>query len=159
MMPDVKSSGEEFHRYVICYVDDVAVAMENPRDFMDELGKRFTLKSGSVKEPDLYLGADVAKWYIAESDDPGNARWAMLSTKYSRKRAISELEVELDAIGKRLPTKVTTPLSSGYRPELDASRELNSEKATRSGLVVILTTLVAEGLRFESQGCHLLHSL
>jgi hypothetical protein len=101
--------------------------MENPRDFMDELGKRFTLKSGSVKEPDLYLGADVAKWYIAESDDPGKVRWAMSSTKYT-KRAILELEVKLDAIGKRLPTKVTTPLSSGYRPELDASRELNSVK-------------------------------
>ena len=138
MMPDVKSSGEEYYRYVICYVDDVAVAMENPSDFMDELGKRFTLKSGSVKEPDLYLGADVAKWYIAESDDPGKVRWAMSSTKYT-KRAISELEVELDAIGKRLPTKVTTPLSSGYRPELDASRELNSEKQNYfQGLIGVL---------------------
>ena len=98
----------------------MTVAMENPRDFMDKLGNRFTLKSGSVKEqPDLYLGADVAKWYIAESDDPGKVRWAMSSTKYT-KRAISELEVELDAIGKRLPTKVTTTLSLGYRPELDA---------------------------------------
>jgi hypothetical protein len=33
----------------------------------------------------------------------------MSSTK-DTKRAVLELEVELDAIGKRLPTKVTTPL-------------------------------------------------
>jgi hypothetical protein len=50
----------------------------------------------------------------------------MLSTKYT-KRAISELEVELDAVGKRLPTKVAMPLSSGYCPELDTTCELNSE--------------------------------
>jgi hypothetical protein len=30
--------------------------------------------------------------------------------------------------------------------------------ATKSGLVVILTKLVVDCLRFESQGCHLLHS-
>lgn len=49
---------------VICYVNNVAVAMGNPSNFMEELGKRFTLKAGSVKEPDLYLGANVLKWYI-----------------------------------------------------------------------------------------------
>jgi hypothetical protein len=32
----------------------------------------------------------------------------MPSTKYT-KRAIADVEVELDAIGKQLPTKVTTP--------------------------------------------------
>ncbi len=68
--------------------------MENPSDFMDELRKRFTLKRGSLKEPDLYLGAEVAKWYIAESDDLGKVQfWAMSSTNYT-KRAISELEVK-----------------------------------------------------------------
>jgi hypothetical protein len=36
---------------------------------------------------------------------------------------------------------------------------LSTKKATRGGLVVILTTLVEEGLRFESQGCRLLHTL
>ena len=36
--------------------------------------------------------------------------------------------MELDAIGKRLPRKVTTPLASGYWPELDQSCELNAER-------------------------------
>ena len=60
--------------------------------------------------PDLFLGADITKWSIVKSDDLGKeVRWAMSSTK-DTKRAVLELEVELDAIGKRLPTKVTTPL-------------------------------------------------
>jgi hypothetical protein len=138
MMPDVKADGTEYYRYVICYVDDVAVTMENPQRFMDELSQRFTLKEGSVQEPTLYLGADVMKWYIAESDEPGKVRWALASTKYTR-RAIADLETELDSIGKRLPTKVSTPLSSGYRPELDQTPELNPERQNYyQGLIGVL---------------------
>ena len=74
----------------------------------------------------MYLRADVKKWYIADSDEPEKAQWAMSSTKYT-KRAISDVELELDAIGKRLPSKASTPLTSGYRPELDQSQELNAE--------------------------------
>ena len=119
-------------------MDDVAVAMENPKEFMDELGRRFTLKDRSVKEPDMYLGADVKKWYIAGSEEPGKVRWTMSSTKYT-KRAIADIEVELDAIGKRLPTKVTTPLTSGYRPELDQSREFIVERLNYfQGLIGVL---------------------
>jgi hypothetical protein len=138
MMPDTKSDGTEYYRYIICYVDDVAATMEDPQSFMDELSHRFTLKEGSVQEPTLYLGADVIKWYIAQSDEPGKVRWALASTKYTR-RAIADLEVELEAIGKRLPTKVTTPLSTGYRPESDQSPELNPERLNYyQGLIGVL---------------------
>ena len=75
----------------------------------------------------MYLGADVKKWYIVESEEPGKVRWAMSSRKYT-KQAIEDVEVELDAIGKRLPRKVTTPLASSYWPELDQSCELNAER-------------------------------
>ena len=119
MMPDVKTDGTDYYRYVICYVDDVvAVTMEQLQRFMDELSQRFTLKEGSVQEPTLYLGADVIKWYIAESDEPGKVRWALALTKYTKRAILADLETELDSIGKRLPTKMSTPLSSGHRPEL-----------------------------------------
>jgi hypothetical protein len=127
MMPDVKDDGTEYYRYVICYVDDVAVTMEGTQRFMDEFAQRFTLKEGSAQEPTLYLGADVTKWYIAESDEPGKTRWALESTKYTR-RVIANLELEWDAICKRLPTKITAPLASGYRLELDQTSELNAER-------------------------------
>ena len=83
MQPASKPDGTEYYQYVICYMDNVTVAMENPKEFIDELGRRFTLKDGSVKEPDMYLVADVKKWYIAESEEPGKVRWAMSSTKYT----------------------------------------------------------------------------
>jgi Reverse transcriptase (RNA-dependent DNA polymerase) len=61
MNPASKPDGTEYYQYVICYMDDVAAAMENPKEFMDAPGRRFTLKDGSAKEPDMYLGADVKK--------------------------------------------------------------------------------------------------
>jgi hypothetical protein len=138
MKADTKSNGVEYYKYVICYVDDVAATMEHPKDFMDELASRFTLKEGSVEEPTLYLGADVIKWYIANSDDPGKVRWALASTKYTR-RAIADVEVELAAIEKRLPSKITTPLAAGYRPETDSTRELNAERQNYyQGLIGVL---------------------
>ena len=65
-------------------------------------------------------------------------RWAMSSTKYC-KRAIKEVETELKKIDKRLPTNVKTPLSSGYRPELDMSKELNPDRLNYyQGLIGVL---------------------
>jgi hypothetical protein len=44
-------------------VHDVDVAIENPKEFMLELEVRLSQKDASVKEPDVYLGVDVKKWY------------------------------------------------------------------------------------------------
>lgn len=138
MKPGVKSNGDTYWQYVITYVDDICCAMENPKEFMDLLGKRLTLKEGSVKEPDIYLGADIKKYYIEGSDDPSKCRWAMSSESYV-KRAIAEVEIELKKVGSRLPTKVKTPMSSNYRPELDLSDELNVERQNYyQGLIGIL---------------------
>jgi hypothetical protein len=75
---------------------------------------------------DLYLGADEKKGYINGSDEPGKVRWAMSSINYTKK-AIEEVELELQEGRLKLPTKVATPLSSGYRPEIDSTAELDDE--------------------------------
>ena len=60
------------------------------------------------------------------------------STKYT-KWAISDVDTELDAIGKRLPSKASTLLTRGYRPELDQSRKLNAEQLNYfQGLIRVL---------------------
>jgi hypothetical protein len=42
------------------------------------------------------------------------------------KQAVADVEAELSKIDQCLPTRVMTPLSQGYQPELDQSRELDS---------------------------------
>ena len=101
---------------MISYVDDVIFQCIDPKGFMNALRQRFTLKPGSIKEPDSYLGVDVKKFRIPDSDDPKKVRWAFESTSYVKK-AISDLEKELGEADLRLLPNVKTPLASGYRPE------------------------------------------
>jgi hypothetical protein len=44
------------------------------------------------------------------------------------KRAIADVEQELEQIGKMLPTRIMTPLSQeGYHPEIDLSGEYDDK--------------------------------
>ena len=105
---------------------------------MDYLSTKYTLKEGSVHEPDSYLGAEIKKWHIDGSEDPTKTRWAMSSDLYV-KRAIADVERELGLVGKKLMTKAPTQLSAGYRPELDTTAELDPRRATYyQGLIGIL---------------------
>jgi hypothetical protein len=54
--------------------------------------------------------------------------------------------MELDKIGKHLPSKASTPISSGYRPEMDKTRELDSRKASYyHGQIGVLRWMVELG--------------
>ncbi len=120
-----KEDGTEYYEYVLCYVDDVLCCSVDPKKIMDLIGKSFTVKPDSVHEPDFYLGAQVRKVELS----PGKWAWGLSSDEYV-KRSIAEVEMELRRRDKVLPKKVASPMSSGYRPELDASPELKTEKAT-----------------------------
>jgi hypothetical protein len=62
----------------------------------------------------------------------------MSSTNYTKK-AIEEVERELREANLKLPTKVTTPLASGYRPEIDATAELDADRQNYyQGLIGVL---------------------
>ena len=138
MRPKVKPNGDKYWEYVLCYVDDILCVSHEPQVVMDYLASKYTLKKGSVKEPDAYLGAEVKKWTIEGADNPSKVRWAMSSDLYV-KRAVTEVERELDEIGERLSTKVSTPMSQGYRPEVDTTPELDAKRANYfQGLIGVL---------------------
>jgi hypothetical protein len=55
------------------------------------------------------------------------------------KAALIDVETELEKVGNRVPTKVSTPLAAGYRAELDQSLELDARRLTYyQGLVGVL---------------------
>ena len=127
MRAKTKPDGFQYWSYILVYTDDLLIVDHEPKVAMDYLASRYTLKPGSVKEPDSYLGAQVSKFYIDGADDPLKPRWAMSSEKYV-KQAVSDVETELEKVDQILPTRITTPVSQGYRPELDQSRELDAKR-------------------------------
>lgn len=138
MRAATKLDGFKYWEYVLVYSDDILALSHDPQKIMDYLASKYTLKEGSVKEPDTYLGAEIIKFTIHGCDDPEKPRWAMSSTTYI-KRSIADVETELTKVGKKLPTKVKTPMASGYRPEIDQTPELDERRATYyQGLIGIL---------------------
>ena len=73
-----------------------------------------------------YLGAQVMEHCFPE--EPQFPAWALSSAKYV-KEVVRLVEQELQKFNKRLPNRVPTLLSSGYRPELDVSPLLNDKDA------------------------------
>ncbi|KAI2492438.1 Reverse transcriptase (RNA-dependent DNA polymerase) [Fragilaria crotonensis] len=70
MKAATKADGTKFYSYVLAYVDDILCLDTNPKNVMDALSKVYKLKDGSVKAPDVYLGAEVKQFKIPESDEP-----------------------------------------------------------------------------------------
>jgi hypothetical protein len=128
MCPKTKPDGFTYWSYILVYTDDILVIDHEPQVAMDYLASRYTLKPGSVKEPDTYLGSQVSKFYLNGSDDPAKPRWAMSLEKYV-KQAVADVKTELAKVDQVLPTRVSMPVSQGYSPELDQTRELDSQRA------------------------------
>jgi hypothetical protein len=112
---------------------------------MQGLEAKYVLKAGSVGEPTTYLGAKVSKYRLEHSDNPDKVQWSLSAEDYIN-HAMKDVETELEKVGKALPTKVTTPTTADYRPELDQSKELGPDQATYfAGLIGMLRWCIELG--------------
>ena len=95
---------------------------------MDELGKLYELKPESVKEPDIYLGANMEKVQLPN----GKVEWAMGSRAYVKNavKVVESLIAEDDPEAK-LKSTARNPFPTGYKPELDITAELNDKLGSR----------------------------
>jgi Reverse transcriptase (RNA-dependent DNA polymerase) len=120
----VKPNGEEYYEYILVYVDDILVLSHDPRSIMNRIGQSFSIKEGSDKEPDTYLGADVGKHQF---DDDPVPKWTLGADKYVQ-NALNNVTSWLSDRGRKLvPTKCVLP--TGYRPEIDESPYVTEEEA------------------------------
>ena len=132
----VKTSGEKYYEYLILYSDDICCGSEDPKSIIAMLERTYDMKPGSVKEPDTYLGADVRKVDVGVNGRPA---WGLSADTYV-KNAVEEVERELNNSGMvPLPKKVASPMTNDYRPECDASKELDARRANYyQGLIGVL---------------------
>jgi len=142
-----KPCGFLYWEYLLAYVDDILVLSHAPQSVIDSLSQHVTFKPGSVEPPKNYLGADVFKITIHDGSpsEPAKQVWAMSATEYV-KRSIQEVERELALQDAYLPKRFETPLSSGYRPELDFSPKLEGSQVNYfQGLVGVLRWIIELG--------------
>jgi len=142
MRPAQTDDGSTYYEYVLLYVDDILCISLRPEDIIrNEIGKYFHMKEESIGKPNIYLGNKVSKVTL-ENDVHA---WAYSSARYI-KSAVQNVKDYLKLKKLSLPTKANSPMTSGYRPELDTSNELNpSEAAYYQSLIGILRWIVELG--------------
>jgi hypothetical protein len=89
---------------------------------MKSIQQKFKLKNDTMVDPDIYLGAELSKM----TNEYGDTAWAMSSTEYCD-AMIKNVESIFDKQGLRLPSRATTTLRHGYKPELDTTAELKAD--------------------------------
>ena len=137
-----RSNNDEYYEYVLLYTDDCLVISDRGEDILrKEIGKYFQLKEESIGPPTIYLGGNMRQVTVAN----GTKAWAFGSAQYV-KTAVKNVEDYLHKQGETLPNRVTTPLSNGYRPEIDISEELKPDKASYfQSLIGVLRWMVELG--------------
>ena len=122
MRPAMKSNGFKYWELILCYVDDLLCIHEDPTIALKQIQSNFKFKDDKIEEPQTYLGGDLSK--ITNTD--GIPCWSMSSDKYCT-AMVKNIETVLKDKGLRLPSKCATPLSTGYKPELDSTGELKAD--------------------------------
>jgi hypothetical protein len=124
MRKTTRANKSEYYEYMLIYTDDLLAISENPKVVLKQVDKYFPMKPESVGKPDIYLGAKVTSVKLPNEVDA----LGLSPTKYVTE-AIKNVEHYLTEHSLKLPNRAGTPLSSGYRPEMDVSPELDPEKA------------------------------
>jgi hypothetical protein len=122
MRPAMKSNGFKYWELVLCYVDDLLCIHEDPTIALKQIQTNFKFKDDKMEKPETYLGGDLSQMNNVE----GNPCWAMSSDKYCA-AMVKNIEATLMKKGVRLPSKCPSPLSHGYKPELDCTGELKAD--------------------------------
>jgi len=123
-----RPDGFKYYEMLFVYVDDVLAMSHRAREVIDSIGEIYKVKPGSDKSPDIYLGANIEQ--IQTPD--GRMIWSMSSRDYVKNAVeVCENLLKEDGEGKTLRKDARGPLPTGYRPELDVTRELGPELVSR----------------------------
>ena len=123
-----RANGEEYYELILVYVDDILLVSADPKPVLDEIDGYYKIKSGSIGEPSVYLGAQIYKHSLPD----GRWAWGMTSEKYLGNAVkIVEDMLEKDGDGQHLKTTARVPIVASYKPELDTTPELGPELTNR----------------------------
>jgi hypothetical protein len=119
--------GFQYYSYMLLYVDDILAIHHNATTIINEVDKFFKMKSGSVGDPDIYLGAKLRKMQMPN----GVWAWSLSASKYVQEAVRNVKDYyRRERPGQGWPKHASTPFQRDYRPETDLSKELGEDEAS-----------------------------
>eukprot|EP00978_Attheya_sp_CCMP212_P037839 scaffold182004_cov41-Attheya_sp.AAC.1 len=119
-----KTNGEEYYEYVLMYIDDILALSIDPRAILVDIQTSFKFKNDKIELPFSYLGAR-----LQEKEINGCMCWTMTSVDYAN-ATIKNVEKTVEGTRWKLPTKVVTPMTSNFMPELGGTPKLDEKDLT-----------------------------
>ena len=119
-----KIDGEEYYEDILVYVDNFLAVSLNARSIILEVAEKLKLNMDKIEPPEVYLGGR-----LVDNSLNGKDVWTIPSMDYI-KAIIKNIEVRLTKEGMKLPSRAETPMSSDYKPDLDATSELDTDGIT-----------------------------
>jgi hypothetical protein len=115
-------SGGMYWAYILIYVDDIMCVHHDHGTPLVKVDGYFKMKEGSIQVPTFYVGTKLKNSVLPN----GIVDWGMSSSKYVQS-AIQNIQEYLTALlgDKKLLKKDPDIFAGGYKPELDASIELD----------------------------------
>jgi hypothetical protein len=128
MRTAVKPNGDKYYEYILVYVDDLLILSHETSTIVNAIKKLYRLKDDVIGPPKTYLGEQVKQTTLPY--DTSKTQWAASAEQYI-KNAVTTIEQKLARDGMKLNSRkyASTPLSNGYRPELDYTPLLSDEAA------------------------------
>jgi hypothetical protein len=128
MREAVKTDGHKYYEMLFVYVDDILALSHQATECIQEITTFFKAKDGSIKPPEIYLGADVAKIQLPD----GREVWSTSPRTYVKNSIlVVERLLEEDGDGYVLKSNARNPFPTGYKPEVDVTDELDQTLASR----------------------------
>ena len=112
----------------IYYVNDILALSHRAKDAIEEITAFYKAKDGSIKPPEIYLGANVSKMQLPD----GREVWSTSPRTYVKNSIlVVERLLEEDGEGYVLKSNAKNPFPTGYKPEIDVTEELDHTLASR----------------------------
>ena len=77
--------GGKYYEMLIVYIDDILALSHKATEVITEITSFYKAKEGSIKPPDIYLGANIDKTHILD----GRKVWELSSRDYVKNEIIT----------------------------------------------------------------------
>jgi hypothetical protein len=84
MRKAVRNDGHKYYEMLFVYVDDILALSHKAEDTIKEITTFMKAKEGSIKPPDIYLGANVSKMQLPD----GREVWTTSPKSYIKNSLI-----------------------------------------------------------------------
>jgi hypothetical protein len=112
-----------YYAYILCYVDDILVIHHDSMSVLNQINEYLPLKSTSVGDPDIYLGATLKETRLPN----GIWAWGLSPSRYIN-QAVKNCQTHLtEKLNGRytIPAKAENLFPGDYSPDTDVSESLD----------------------------------